>query len=373
MIIPGTATLDHHGFRALFPALARWAWLDSPGSPPAAGPVADALMTTLRDWSTGDFDWKEWDAAPEVSRTHFAQLVRVPDDAVSLLGSVAEGVATVADSLPSGSVVVADQEYRSVLFPLAALDQNTHPLIRVTAEKGIVQADDLAAAIRPDTTLVAVSDTLTSNGNRVDLHALRRSTRDAGVRLLVDLTQSLGVLNHDLARLAADFTLVHGYKWLLSPRGAAWMVTQSDRIGELRPLLPSWKSTPRPHGYFGGPYNLPAVAGSLDTSPAWFSWLGSIAALNLLASLDRGHVEDHCVDLAQRWLAGAVDLGYAPVSTGNQSHIAVVDVGNRAVETQRRLVDAGVKASINGTRLRVGVHYFNNEDDIARCLDAMKK
>lgn len=367
----GPGPLSRQAFREAFPATGDWSWLDTPGSPPAASPVADALRSALSAWETGDFDWREWDAAAESARSLFATLAGVDDSSVSVMGSVAEGVATVAASLPPGSIVVGDAEYRSVLFPLLALDPDRHTVIRVPSRGDASDPEDLVAAIRDDTVLVAASDTLTSSGRRVDARRLRAETDRVGARLLLDLTQSMGVLRHDLAEVGPDFVVVHGYKWLLCPRGAAWLVTRRDRLGELSPIQPSWKSTETPYGYFGGVLEGSTTAGRLDTSPAWLSWIGAVAALRLMARLDPADVEAHCVGLARRWWEGARELGYRPVADRQDSHIAVVDLGPAAEEVRARLAHARVKATILGTRLRIGVHYFVDEQDIDRALEAM--
>jgi selenocysteine lyase/cysteine desulfurase len=72
-----------------------------------------------------------------------------------------------------------------------------------------------------------------------------------------------------LTALGAGHVIVHGYKWLPCPRGAAWMATRADRLDLLDPLMPNWKSTSPPHGYFGGDLEMMAgTAGRLDASPA---------------------------------------------------------------------------------------------------------
>jgi selenocysteine lyase/cysteine desulfurase len=307
----------------------------------------------------------------ETARTLFAGLAGVDDAEVSAMGSVAEGVATVAATLPPGSIVVGDAEYRSVLFPFLALDPDRHTVIRVPSDAGTASTEELAAAIRDDTVLVASSDTLTSTGRRVDAARLRTAADRVGARLLLDLTQSMGVLRHDLTATRPDYVVVHGYKWLLCPRGAAWLIARGDRVHELAPLLPSWKSTDPPFGYFGGSLDGPPTAARLDTSPAWFSWVGAVAALRLMARLDPADVENHCVNLARRWWEGARDLGYRPVLERQDSHIAVVDLGAGVDRVRERLASARVKATILGSRLRIGVHYFVDEHDIDRALDAL--
>jgi selenocysteine lyase/cysteine desulfurase len=364
--------LDQPDFRAQFAALRTWAWLDTPGSPPGAAPVLRALRDALQSWEEGEFSWRDWDWAAEESRAAFARYAGVASKRVSVLGSVAEGAATVAASLPPGPIVVADEEFRSTLFPWLSLDPDRNPLVRVPARDGITRTEDLVAAVRPGTVLCAVSDTLTSNGVRPDFAALREATGAVGARLFVDLTQSFGVLEFDVEGVAPDFVAVHGYKGMLCPRGAAWMVTRSDRLAELSPLLPSWKSTAPPFGYFGGELELPADASRMDTSPAWFSWIGSLAAIDLLSRLDRAAVHAHTTSLAARWWEEAQELGYRPITPQQTTHISVVDIGTRDLPTlTARLADRGVKAQLAGTRLRIGVHYFNDDSDIVRTLDAM--
>ena len=134
-----------------------------------------------------------------------------------------------------------------------------------------------------------------------------------------------------------DYLAVHGYKWLLCPRGAAWLVTRDDRVGELRPLAPNWRSAGPPYGYFGLPMRLAGDAARCDASPAWFSWVGACAALRLLGSLDAGRVERHCLGLAAR------------------------------------LSRRGIRVTSLGDRIRFGFHYFNNDHDVDRTVEALSQ
>ena len=131
---------------------------------------------------------------------------------------------------------------------------------------------------------------LSIDGERVDLARVRAATDTVGARLFVDLTQSLGVLRQDLSAARPDYLAVHGYKWLLCPRGAAWLVTPHH--DELRPLMPSWKSAPD-GGYFGGPLRPAAGAARCDTSPARLSWVGARAAIERITHLPAAAVEQH--------------------------------------------------------------------------------
>jgi selenocysteine lyase/cysteine desulfurase len=360
--------LDATSFRALFPALDKHVWLDTPGSPPAAIPVAEALSDTLESWASGDFSWLDWDHVPQEARRLFAQYVDVDPEQVTNLGSVAEAAAIVAASLPAGRIVVPDDEFRSNLLPW--LQRGDHEVVRVRSRDGVARTDDLVSACTPGTVLLAVSEVLSSTGVRADLSALRAATDAVGARLFVDATQALGVLDGVDAR-RADYFAVHGYKWMLCPRGAAWLVTRKDLVADLHPIVPSWRSGLPPHSYFGGVAPRERNSADADSSPAWFSWIGAVAALKLLNRTDARTTEAHAVGLAQDFVAGARDIGLETVSHGRPSHIAAVHITDRD-RVVAALLAARVKATVSEDRLRVGFHFFNTTDDVESVLAALR-
>jgi selenocysteine lyase/cysteine desulfurase len=356
-------------FRAMFPALARQAWLDTPASAPGATPVTSALASAVASWQEGSLGAADWEAAAPRARVGFARYLKVPEAHVALMGSVAEAAATVAASLPSrgGTIVVDDGEFRSNLFPWLALDGRGYRIIRV-AVGGAGRTEALLRAIDGRTALIAVSHVLSTDGERVDLVRLRAAADAVGARIFADVTQSLGVLGKDVAASRPDYLAVHGYKWLLCPRGAAWLVT--PHYAELRPLMPSWKSS-ADGGYFGGPLRPAAGAARCDTSPAWLSWIGAEAAIALLSALPATAIERHSLGLAAAFRDQAMEAGAVPVSTGLPSHIVAVRVKNPD-SVSARLRTAGVRARLLGDRLRVGFHYFNNDEDVEAGLGALR-
>lgn len=318
-------------------------------------------------WSTGDYDRSAWTAAANEARTLFAEWIGVQPTEVSTMGSLAEAAATVAASVPAGRVVVPAEEFHSNLFPWMA----RHEVMAVPARGGATRVEDLMNAVDRHTVLLAVSEVTSREGQRLDLAALRAATDRVGARLFVNLTQSLGALYIDPTALRPDYVAVHGYKWMLCPRGAAWLVTRHDRISELKPLAPNWNSTQPPYSYFGGPMHLAATASRCDVSPAWLSWIGACAALQLLRSLNPVQVQSHCLRLAGRFAELAHDIGFLRAARGPLSHIVTLCTGH-ADALARALAQRRIRATALGDRVRFGFHYFNHEDDIEYTIDALR-
>jgi selenocysteine lyase/cysteine desulfurase len=112
--------------------------------------------------------------------------------------------------------------------------------------------------------------------------------------------------------------------------------------------------------YFGPPLRLAADARRFDTSPAWFSWIGTEPTLELVNRIGVEAVYAHDVGLANRFRAG---LGMQ----ASDSAIVSVELPGAAARLER----AGIRAAVRGGRLRVFCHVYNDEADIDAALDAI--
>jgi selenocysteine lyase/cysteine desulfurase len=116
------------------------------------------------------------------------------------------------------------------------------------------------------------------------------------------------------------------------------------------------------------------VAGQADAEaaePAWLSWAGARAALQLSLGLPPERVEQHCLRLAANFRDGARAAGAVPVGDGT-SHIAAVRVTDSR-SLLARLQSSGIRAAALGDRLRLGFHYFNNDSDVEAILRALRE
>lgn len=358
-------------FRAQFPVLRDRVWLDTSAAAPAATPVVQALRAALDEWESGSWSWVDWESRGYATRAQIGTFLGASETSIALATSLSQAAATVAHSLSPGRIVVGAGEFRSNLFPWLQLQRHGFDVVEVAESRGVPSTEALLDAITPGTALVAVSEVLTATGSRIDLDAVCNRAREVGARSFVNLTQSLGVLRFDIAQLHADYIAVHGYKWLLCPRGCAWLYVRPDRLADLEPLSPSWKSSADPYReYFGGPLDYAAGTRRLDASLSQLPWIGAHAALEMLLELDAGEVEQQALRLAQAFRGGAAERGFATVEIASPSHIVCADVEDPDA-VARGLLEHRVAASVRGSRLRVGFHGFNDDEDVHALLTAL--
>jgi len=329
-------------------------YLNTPsiGIPPAH--VADAVEDAVSHWRRGAAAPPDFDRYVAVAREAFARLVGVPGDTVAIGASVSQLVGNVAAGTPDGTrVLVAGGEFTSVTFPFAA---HAHRGVTVTE----VPLGDLPGRV-DGYDLVAVSVVQSADGSAVDLEQLRGAAAASGARVLLDVTQAAG---WQPLRLAwADWVVGAGYKWLLSPRGAAWLAVRPDALERTLPAGANWYAGEDPWStVYGLPLRLARGARGLDLSPVWFAQVGAAVALPYLASLDLAAVRAHCVELADRVLTG---LGLPP----RGSAILALDVGDAGFD---RLRASGVTASRRAGKVRLGFHLYNSPADAELVLDAFE-
>jgi selenocysteine lyase/cysteine desulfurase len=321
------------------------------GLPPQ--PAWDALQEALDDWRTGRTSWEHWGNATESARRSFARLIDVEPSSVAVGATVSGLVGLIAASLPEGScVLIPDIEFTSVLFPFL-VQEGRGVTVRT------VSAADLVDAIDESVDVVAFSAVQMATGEVADLTGIASAARACGALTMVDATQACGWL--PLEGAAFDVVVASGYKWLLSPRGTAYMAVRPERLPDVVPSAAGWYAGEDVHtSYFGGPLRLARDARRLDTSPAWHSWIGAAPALALLEEIGIDAIHEHNLRLANRFRAG-LEL------PEGDSALVFVDAGDAA----DRLEQAGIRAAVRNGRLRTSWHVYNTEADVDHALTAL--
>lgn len=318
-------------------------------------PVAETVIEAERARLEGRLDPLAVDEAIAVSRRRFGRFVGVTPDRVAVGGQVSQLVGLVAAALAPGSTVLAPEgDFTSVLWPFLARQADG-----VTVR--MVPLDRLVDSVSPGVDLVATSVVQSADGTVLDPATVVAAAHRAGARVLLDVTQAAGWLPLEACR-DADWIVCGGYKWLLAPRGTAFLAGTPTALDLLQPLAAGWYAGDSPwETCYGGPLRLAADARRFDVSPAWPSWLGQRVALDLLADAGIDAVHAHDVGLANRLRAG---LG---LPAGDSAIVSL----DAPPDTAERLAAAGIVASTRAGRLRLSCHLYNDAADVDRALDAL--
>jgi selenocysteine lyase/cysteine desulfurase len=319
------------------------------GLPPR--PAWEALQAALDEWHHGRTSWEHWGESTEAARAAFGRLVGVDPGRVAVGSTVSELVGSLVTALRAGArVVVPDVEFTSTLFPL---------LVQERLDVRMVAPAALVDAIAGGVDAVAFSAVQMSTGEVADLAGIVAAAATTGAVTICDATQAAGWL--PLAAERFDAVVCSAYKWLMSPRGTAFAAVSERLLADVVPHSAGWYAGEDVHSsYFGPPLRLARSARRLDVSPAWFSWVGTQPALELIERIGVEAIHAHDVGLANRFRAG---IGLPP----GDSAVVCAELPGAA----ERLERAGIVAAVRGGRLRTSWHVYNDEADVDRVLDVL--
>jgi selenocysteine lyase/cysteine desulfurase len=354
-------TPDTRHPRDLFDPAPGTVYLDAAtyGLPPR--PSVEALTRALHRWQSGEADWvEEWDRKGEVCREHFAALIGGDAAEIALVPTASAGIGLVAASLPEGiEVVVADDEFPSVLFPLLVAERERRVCVRRVAFANLVEA------IGPGTGLVAFSLTRSQDGETAPLGDIVAAARRHGAELLIDATHAIPFVPVQPWIAQIDYLVCHGYKHLLCPRGVAFLHLRRERWGSVPPWFANWRTgtTLYDNGYGGVLDDLATGARRFDVSLAWHAWAGAEPSLALLVEWQANGLLDEVKVLARRLTAG---VG-RPEPSASIVSLQVQD----AEAAERALAEMGVRCAARGGNIRLSPHIYNTEADIDRAIEAL--
>ena len=337
-------------------------YLDSAtyGLPPRS--TVATLREALNGYADGTADWEQdWEPAGEVCRAIAGGMLGADAQEIALLPAVSVGVSLVAACLtPGDEVVVPDDEFTSLLFPLLVGAEHAGARVRR------VPFAEVPNAVTPSTTVVATSHVQSNGGAVADLDAVAQQGAAAGALVVVDATHAMGILPIDTVRRGLDVVVAAAYKHLLCPRGVAFARVAPRVWDRLPPIAASWRGLRRPRNYYGGsPADLEPDARRYDVSLAWLPWVGAAASLEFLDRIDE-HVRGHWPIRLANELAERLELP----ATGS-SILGVPVVANAGVVLQA-LAGAGLTASVRDHSVRLSFHVYSTLEDVDRAAAVLQ-
>jgi cysteine desulfurase len=241
-------------------------YLDHNATTPVREEVVEAMVQVLRSGfgnpSSAHAEGGEARAALERAREHIAALLGADPGEILLTGGATESNNTallgVLRARPEAGrhVVTTAIEHPSVEAPLAWLEREGWRVTRVGVDAdGRVDADEVAAALGPDTALVSVIWANNETGVVQPVERIAECARERGVLVHSDATQAVGKLPIDVGRVPVDLLSLSAHKFN-GPKGVGCLVVR-DGLG-FEPLL---HGGPQEQRRRGGTENVAGVVG----------------------------------------------------------------------------------------------------------------
>ncbi|MBF0138201.1 MAG: cysteine desulfurase [Magnetococcales bacterium] len=239
--------LDHNASSPVRPAVreAMLPWLGEQGGSPssihASGRLARQAVESARR------------TLAEFLKVHATQVV-FTSGGTEANNSVLSGLA--AGKNYQGDIIVSAIEHPSILEPCQSLARRgMNIMIAPVDARGVVDAEWILSALKPETCLVSVMLANNETGVIQPIETIGQGCRARGIPLHVDAIQAVGKIPVDLSRLSVDFLSVSAHK-LGGPKGVGALIV--DKRFLLEPLL---QGGGQEWGRRSGTENVPGIVG----------------------------------------------------------------------------------------------------------------
>jgi selenocysteine lyase/cysteine desulfurase len=264
--------------------------------------------------------------------------------------------------------VTTEVVFPTTAYPWARVARHTGASLRfVPAPGGVVDEDQLIAAIDQSTAVVSVCQVEYATGQRYDLNRLADAARRVGAFLLVDASQSLGSVPFNLAETPVDAVVTTSYSGCADPSGPGCS-PGAGVAGAARPE--SWASAPRRLWDLRADRCVPHK----DARRFEFSTMAYGCAIGLARSIDYLHavgiprIFAHTLALGDKLVAGLRALGWELVSPQHPAtRSAIVSArlpGRDPKDVVRHLGQAGVVVSARRDLSASHRTFYNTAHDV---------
>jgi len=319
-------------------------------------------------------------------RDRFATLVGGEAQRVAILPSVSYGIASAARNVevrPDQNVVILGEQFPSNVYIWRRLAAEVGYELRTVARPGPAPAGlewtaRILGAIDADTAVVALAPTHWTDGTRFDLLSIGARAREVGAALILDASQSLGVVPFDVGAVRPDALICAGYKWLLGPYSLA-LAHFGPRFDHGVPLEETWIAREGSEDFqalvdYVDEYRAGAVRYDVGERSNFIQVPMMIEALDMILEWrpDRihGYLTALLGDLAEEVRAWGWTMEDEAWRAGHVLGLGLP--GGWDLEAlEARLRAAGVYASLRGQALRVSPHVYNDLDDVGALREVL--
>ncbi len=368
--------------RSLFPALSKYAYLNSAAVSPIPTTAVQAVNAQLIDVSqNGSGNYQEWIATKNRARSLIAEMLGVRADQIAFMRNTSDGFASVANGIdwqPGDNIVSYANEFPANFYPWRMARDRFGVELRLCPDRdGRIDLDEFIGLIDRNTRLVSISAVQYGTGFRADLERIGRAAREVDALFAVDIIQGFGACGFDLPAQFVDIAAGASHKWLCAPEGCGILYV-SDRARErVAPAFVGWISVETPWDF--ADRDQPFKANAL----AWESGTGASAlfygleeSLKLLHETGLARIEAYLDDLTTELCDRLAAKNYDLVSSrkpGERS--AIVCIKHRGGEDcssiADRLMSENIIVSPRNDILRIAPHFYNNSNDIDRLVAAL--
>ncbi len=329
---------------------------------------------------------REHDRLLKDSRSALAEYLHADADDLAYIPNATHGVNIIARSLdlqPGDEILTTDHEYGACDYTWEFLcgkvgAKYIHQPIPLPVHTEDEIVEQFWKGVSPRTKAVYLSHITSPTALRLPVEKLCQRARQAGILSIVDAAHSPGQLPLDLQALGADVATGNCHKWMLAPKGAAFIHVRYELQPIIEPLIVSWGYRATPETTTGSRFiDLLQWTGTKDPAAA----LSVPTAIQFMQEHHWDDVRAECHSLLRVAVEKVCDLTdlppLYPLDSDFYSQMAIAPLPpvNAALLKSRLYNEFKIELPITQYRdwqfVRISIQGYNTRADVDALIDAL--
>lgn len=329
---------------------------------------------------------REYDSLLKESRQVLGNYLHADADDLAYIPNATHGVNIIARSLnlqPGDEVLTTDHEYGAcdytwefVCGKAGAKYIHQHIPLPLRTEEEIVE--QFWQGVSPRTKAVYLSHITSPTALRFPVEKICRRARQAGIVSVVDAAHSPGQLPVDLQAIGADVSFGNCHKWMLGPKGAAFIHVRREIQPVIEPAIVSWGYHATPETTTGSRFiDILQWTGTKDPASA----LAVPTAIQFMQEHGWEDVRAECHALLRAAIEKVCDLTDLPPlypldsDFYSQMGIAPLPSCNAAILKSRLYDEFKIEIPLTQWQdrqfVRISIQGYNTREDVDALVDAL--
>ena len=318
-------------------------------------------------------------------RKIIAKIICCKSEEVILTQSTTDGINIVANGLSfddSSNIIIRGMthEHHSNFYPWIKLKNKISVRNLPIDSNGFFKLDDLKSNVDNNTKLLAISHALYNTGSILPVEKISDSLGKE-IPFFIDSAQTIGCIGtHDVSKLGCDFMSFNGSKWLCGPMGTGLFYCKKESSELLEPKTVGGESA-----IIGNDNNLIFKDIPEKFQTGFRNYVGIVgleSSVKYLLNFGMENIRKKNQNLSNIFRDELMKIPdvvlYGPEDPDKRTSIVSFNIKNFDSEKvvkklEKQNIILAVREIMEKKIIRVSPHFFNNESDMLKVIDEIKK
>lgn len=314
-----------------------------------------------------------------------ARLINADSKDIIITSNTTHGLNIFANGIDlkeGDAVAYADCEFPAIVYPWLNQEKlrGLKTVVIKSSPGGVIDPDDIEKAIRDNNVKVLTISQVEFLGYRNDLHAIKTICEKYGCYFVVDAIQGTGVCPLDVKDPQIDYYATGSQKWMMAPAGIGFAYIARHMREHVNPTYASTMSVDFDFDNFLDyrlKFNEDGTA-YMNSTPNTLGMIGMESSVDLFLKLGVENIFRHILYLQDVLIPELEGSDYHVVSSMEDKHRSNILLlsykdPSKHQEIRKAMEEKNIVIAVREGYIRISAHLFNNEDDMVRLAEELKK